>query len=283
MPLRHFSVTDSCESIVAELRNNGVAVIDRLIDDAVLDALGGEIQPHIDAEPVGGGAFFGGAMKRVKEVAARAPSAADIFCHPVLTTLADAILLENCKSYRVQILIVLDVCHGGQLQPLHRDIGVYEPYLNHEPGAKEILLSWIVALTDFTEDNGATRVVPGSQRWTRERVATDRDIAIAAMRRGSALVFLGSVLHGAGVNTTARPRTGVVSGYAVGWLRQEENQYLSCPPDAAMRLSKQAQQLLGYRAHTPILGHSGERDHDWLLGPPKPNTEGEGYEEQSLQ
>ena len=213
----------------------------------------------------------------------RAPSIATIIADPTLVALGDAVLLDNCESYRIQFLAILEIHKGGRTQPLHRDVGVYEPYIMREPGGKEMLLSWIVAGTDFTAANGATRVVPGSHTWPRERVANDDECEIADKPRGSALVYLGSVLHGARINTTDVPRTGVVSGYAVGWLRQEENQYLSCPPEDTAKLPKRAQKLLGYRAHSAILVRSSDRDTDWLLGPRKPDLDAKGYKNQSLQ
>ncbi|MBT5434803.1 MAG: phytanoyl-CoA dioxygenase family protein [Alphaproteobacteria bacterium] len=283
MPVRHFSPDAAPDAMLEELRSNGVIVVDNMIDDAVMDRFMDELAPHMADAPLGGGEFFGGAMKRVQEVAAKAPSIAGIIADPTLVALGDAVLLENCKSYRIQVLAILEIWKGGKTQPLHRDFGVYEPYIMHEPGAKEILLSWIVAGTDFTKANGATRVVPGSHTWPLDRVARDHEVEIAEMPRGSGLIYLGSVLHGARINNTDQPRTGIVSGYAVGWLRQEENQYLSCPPEAAAKLPKLAQQLLGYRAHSPVLGRSGDRDTQWLLGPKKVDIDADGYKDQSLQ
>ena len=89
---------------------------------------------------------------------------------------------------------------------------------------------------DFTADNGATRLVQGSHQWPQDRVATEGEIVGAVMPRGSAVVWLGSVLHGMGITRSDRPRTGVVSGFCVGWLHQEENQYLATPPEVAATL-----------------------------------------------
>ncbi len=137
------------------------------------------------------------------------------------------------------------------------------------------------AVSDFTAENGATRVIPGSHLWEREREATEEDIVQAVMPKGSVLVWLGSLLHGMGVNGTDAPRTGLVSAYSVGCLRQEENQYLSCPPEVAAELPGKVQQLLGYKAHSPILGWVEDRDWELLL---RPGTRGvENYEEQPLQ
>ena len=137
------------------------------------------------------------------------------------------------------------------------------------------------AVSDFTEENGATRLVPGSHLWEREREATKGEVVQGAMSKGSVLVWLGTLLHGMGVNGTDTPRTGLVSAYSVGWLPQEENQYLACPPEVAAGLPEKVQQLLGYKAHSPILGWVEDRDWELLLRPGKRDVE--SYDDQPLQ
>ena len=283
MSIARFRPDEPLEAMLAALRDEGVVIVERLYGRETLDRLMGDLGPWLDAAPVGGGEFFGGAMKRVHGLAARAPAIADMLLDPVLIGLSDAVLLENCRNYRVQVLSLFQVFRGGRLQPLHRDVGVYEPWLLRQPGGKEILLSFIVAVSDFTATNGATRIVPGSHTWPRERVAEEHEVVQAEMPAGSIAIYLGSVLHGAAINHTDTPRSAVVSGYAVGWLRQEENQYLTCPPEDARRLPLAAQQLLGYRAHTPILGWSDDRDPDNQLGPRKVDVDAAGYKAQDLQ
>jgi len=112
----------------------------------------------------------------------------------------------------------------------------------------------MLALTDFNEDNGATRVVPGSHMWPLDQKALAGEAQQTVMQRGSVAVWLGSILHGMSINHTKQPRTGISSGYSLGWLRQEENQYLACPPDIARTLPQRVQQLLGYQITNPVLG-----------------------------
>jgi len=283
MALTSFARDVATDEILPVLRRDGAVIVERLFDAAQMDRLIADVQPELDQTPAAGGEFFGGAMKRVHGLAAKSGVAGDVIADPLLGALGDEVLLDNCKNYRVQVLGILQVWKGGQLQPFHRDTGVYHPYIQQQPGDKEILLGFIVAASDFTADNGATRLAPGSHLWPRDRTATDADVVQAVMPKGSAVAYLGSVLHGAGVNHTDEPRTGIVSGFAVGWLRQEENQYLSCPPEAASKLPPRVQQLLGYRAHTPILGWSEDRDPDLQLGPRKANHEAKGYDAQELQ
>ena len=109
------------------------------------------------------------------------------------------------------------------------------------------------ALTDFTVANGATRVVPGSHKWSPDREARPEEITRAQMSAGSALLYLGSTLHGGGANTTAaESRRGMFLGYAVGWLRTEENLFLTVPIEKVRKMPLRVQELLGYKPHRSI-------------------------------
>jgi len=112
-------------------------------------------------------------------------------------------------------------------------------------------MTCIVALTDFTAENGATRIVPGSHRWSDEsRRATKEEVCQAIMPAGSVLIISGNVLHGAGDNTTlAEWRRGIQLGFTLGWLRTEEAHHLQIPLDVAARLPVRAQRLLGFRSY----------------------------------
>jgi ectoine hydroxylase-related dioxygenase (phytanoyl-CoA dioxygenase family) len=133
---------------------------------------------------------------------------------------------------------------------IHRDelVWVHLP----KPHA-EVQLASVIALVDFTADNGATRVVPGSHRWEADRVATDDEIVAAEMPAGSAVIYLGSTMHFGGANVTAdESRRGMHVSYCVGWLRTEENQYLATPLDVVRSLPRESQELLGFAAHDAV-------------------------------
>src|SRR6185295_1781779 len=115
---------------------------------------------------------------------------------------------------------------GQEAQPIHRDRWVWGARLR----GIEPQLNTIWALTPFTAANGATQVVPGSIDWPNERRPQPEEIARAEMDAGSVLMYTGTVFHGGGANTTDDDRVGLNITYARGWLRQEENQYLPCPP-----------------------------------------------------
>ena len=110
------------------------------------------------------------------------------------------------------------------------------------------------ALTDFTEANGATRIVPDSHR-TEGMPYTDADTEPAVMPRGSVVLYAGSAVHGGGANRTDDVRVGINVDYSLGWLRQEENQYLSVPPEIAAALPERVQRLMGYAMGGYALGY----------------------------
>jgi ectoine hydroxylase-related dioxygenase (phytanoyl-CoA dioxygenase family) len=116
-------------------------------------------------------------------------------------------------------------------------------------------LNIMLALTEFTEANGATRIAPGSSGLPDDTQLPEEAFVAAEMTPGSMLVFTGSVFHGAGANTSQQDRIGLNIDYAVGWLRQEDNQYLSCPPEIAKDLDPKLQELLGYAIGGPSLGY----------------------------
>ncbi len=122
----------------------------------------------------------------------------------------------------------------------------------------ELQLASMVALVDFTADNGATRVAPGSNHWELDRLPEPDDLVAAEMSAGSALVYLGSTIHAGGANvTTDQWRRGMHLSYVLGWLRTEENHYLTTPPEIARTLPRAAQELLGYAAHDAIADAGG--------------------------
>jgi Phytanoyl-CoA dioxygenase (PhyH) len=252
---------DATAGAVGEiLRRDGVVVIESLFDNALMDTIMDELQPHLAATQPGGGSWFGRRSKRVSGLVAKATSFQKVIAHPTMVAIGHEVLDPNCSRFQLQLSAALEVWPSGTLQPLHRDDGVYLPYLIPRPG-KELLLSFMVAATDFTAANGATRFVVGSHNGALSSEDANEAMTVqSAMPKGSVAIWLGSTLHGMSVNTTESPRAGLVSGYAVGWLRQEENQYLTVPPDVAAGLPDDVAQLLGYAAYSPILGWAGELD-----------------------
>lgn len=170
----------------------------------------------------------------------------------------------NCHHYTLGAGLMLELRRGGTNQVLHRENAIYQPYTSYLPPLREFIVSVNWAGTDFTLENGATRVVPGSHEWPEDRIAKEDEIAQAVMPKGSALLWISRTLHGAATNETDGPRTAFFGSYVVDWVRQEENQYLSVPLEVAEKMSPRAQQIIGYRS-SRTLGWVKGRDQDHLL------------------
>lgn len=261
--LEHLKASAPTSEIVASLEAQGAVILEGLLDADVLARFNAEIDVHLEAEEEGKAAlnpavewFMGSLTRHLTGVAAKSRVfAEEVLVHPALLAVCDAVLLPSCARYQLNIAHVLDRGPGSEAQMLHRDELVWVHLPEPHP---EVQVASVIALEDFTADNGATRVVPGSHRWPRDRQPEDGEVAAAEMSAGSAVVYLGSTIHGGGPNTTsAGRRRGMHVSYNLGWLRTEENNYLSVPPDVARTLPESAQALLGYAAHDALAAGGG--------------------------
>jgi len=261
--VEHLKADAPTPEIVSPLETDGAVILDGLLDADVLARFNAEIDAHLDAEVEGKRVlnpavewFMGACTRHLTGVAAKSRVfAEEVLVHPALLAVCDAVLLPSCASYRLNIAHVLDRGPGSEPQLLHRDELVWVHLPKPHP---EVQVASIIALEDFSAENGATRIVPGSHRWPDDRQPEEGEIAVAEMPAGSAVVYLGSTIHGGGPNTTAdRRRRGMHMSFNLGWLRTEENNYLSVPPDVARTLPEKARALLGYAAHDALLAGGG--------------------------
>jgi ectoine hydroxylase-related dioxygenase (phytanoyl-CoA dioxygenase family) len=249
--LRRLPASADGEAIAALLDSDGALVLDDVIDAAQVARVLAELDPYIAATPVGRDQFTGFQTTRTGALVARSPACRELIMHPTILAACDAFLLRACDRYQLHLTQVIRIRPGQPRQALHRDRLAWGGFLT----GVEPQLNTIWALTEFTQANGATQVVPGSPAWPQERRADPSEIAYAEMTAGSVLVYSGSVIHGGGENRTDADRIGVNLTYCLGWLRQEENQYLSCPPAIARTLDRKLQALLGYAMGSYALGY----------------------------
>ena len=255
--------TDPIAEIVTALDEAGVVRVDDMLDASVLARLNAEIDEHLEAadpnrklmNPLIEG-FFGPHTRHITAVAAKSRTFVDhVLVHPILLGVCDEILLPFCSRYQLNIAHVLDRGPGAALQLLHRDEVVWVHLPQPHP---EIQVASIIALEDFRAENGATRVIPGSHRWPRDREPRLDELVAAEMPAGSAVIYLGSTIHGGGANVTKdERRRGMHHSYTLGWLRTEENHYLGTPLEVARAFPRQALELLGYAAHDAIQSGGG--------------------------
>jgi ectoine hydroxylase-related dioxygenase (phytanoyl-CoA dioxygenase family) len=260
--LVHLPPDCSPAAVTAALRTDGACIIDDVLDGPALDRLKGEIMPYVLATPTGMDDFTGRKTTRTGALAARSAACRDLIMHPTLTAAAEDFLLPFADTYQLHLTQLIRIMDGQGKQPLHRDRLAWGGFLRADI---EPQLNTIWAVTDFTEANGATQVVPGSNHWDDARQAQPHEIGYAEMRAGSVLVYSGSVIHAGGANVSGADRMGLNITYCLGWLRQEENQYLACPPDVAAGFAPELQRLLGYGMGSYALGY---------FTPPLPPGEG---------
>jgi len=265
--VERFAVTADPDAVCAALLRDGVVIVEGLLELDVVARVNDEVDAAVDAaspddemfNPVMT-AFHGPHTKQVAGVPGISRTfAVDVMCHPMYLAVCDRVLLPSCARYQLNLGHLLQRGPGADEQWLHRDELVWNDVPQPHP---ELQLASVIAFVDFTRENGATRVIPGSHQWPdRRRSAAEQmqqpppdpsGIAYAEMAAGSAVIYLGGTIHAGGSNVTDIPRRGAHLSYCLGWLRTEENNYLSSPPAYAATLPRAAQELLGYAIHDSI-------------------------------
>jgi len=191
--------------------------------------------------------FYPGRTRRTSGLVTHSESVGRLVLNEHSTSLCDHFLTPNSEfGYQLHVTAALEVGPGARTQVLHREHDSYTFFPHPRPN---MIVASMWAITDFRADNGATLLVPGSHQWPEQREASNDEIIAAEMPAGSVLYWLGGTLHGAGANVANDWRYGIILTYSLGWLRQEENQYLDVPPDVAARLSPELRDMIGYKMH----------------------------------
>lgn len=258
LELERVDATAESTKLCSLLERDGAVIVERLLSAPQLDRLNQELDQQIaELEP---GLrhpthermidFYGHRTIRCDGLPGKSTTFQEIMLLRQLIETADHFLRPNCSDYLLNTGQLIQIGPGESDQALHRD----EDAWRELPHPKPLLqIEAMFALTDFTRENGATRVVPGSHKWALDRQPRPEEITCAAMPAGSALIYLGSAIHGGGANTTTKEsRRGMFLGYVVGWLRTEENTFLTVPLNKTRAMPTRVQELLGYKAHGSI-------------------------------
>jgi len=270
------------------LRSEGCAIIERLVPEIRIARISRELEPHLATRALaaegaevglpGHRDFMGNRTKRMLGVLGKAPSMCELAAHPMVIGVADSLLAPYCERIQLHIGMFRRLCPGEKKQPLHQDrhsvpameLKPRKGELGYFPGAQwGVAALW--ALSDCTELNGATRVIPRSHvrtdvnlDVTLERtspqehevgwVPSEEECILATMPRGSVLLYPSATVHGASANKTDDVRDVCLFSYSPAWVRQEENMYLTTPPEVAIHLPQVVQELIGYSVHGQVLG-----------------------------
>ncbi|KXS13580.1 hypothetical protein M427DRAFT_156495 [Gonapodya prolifera JEL478] len=215
------------------------------------------MEPYLDRTGASNNDFAGFKTFRTGGLAARSATFNEkVLLNPLFLGLAEHTLLKWCERFHVMATQVIKIMPGEKAQEFHRDRQAWGTDLLGDKVEPQLASIW--ALSDFTKENGATRLVPGTHKRPLDYgfKPIDNDICYAEMPKGSAVFYTGSAIHSGGANTTANvPRVGMHVSFAAAWLRQEENQYLCCPPEIAKNLDVRVQELLGYTMADKSLGY----------------------------
>ncbi|MBO6688958.1 MAG: phytanoyl-CoA dioxygenase family protein [Hyphomonas sp.] len=252
MPLKYLPASAAPEALADALKTDGACIVEGLLSSQDLTRMKQECMPFIDATDMGRDDFTGRKTTRTGALVARSAACRDAVMNPAIVNGAKTFLAPYCETIQLHLTQFIRIKPGQEVQPLHRDRLAWGGYLlpTLEPQFNTI---W--AITDFTKENGATNVIPGSNTWDPERKPSRDEVEYAEMEAGSALVYSGSVVHSGGANVSDADRIGLNITYALGWLRQEENQYLSCPPEIAKDFDPELQAMLGYAMGSYALGY----------------------------
>ena len=253
--LQHLKPSAAPEDIAAALADDGAVIVDDVASTDLLDRFETEIAPYVEATRPGPDDFSGHNTRRTGALIARSPAAREMVMHPLVLGTCQQVL-GHAASFQLHLTQVISIGPGEPAQPVHRDQWAYDFFTF--PQGYEVQCNTIWALTDFTEENGATRVVPGSNHLEDKLRFTQADTVPAEMRRGSILFYTGAVYHGGGANRSDAVRTGVNITYNLSWLRQEENQYLAVPLEQARQLDVDLLRLMGYQRGAYALGYVGD-------------------------
>ena len=258
----------SSEDLAEILSQDGGVILEDFISKAEVDAIIADLKPYIDTTMESQNDFGGFKTTRTGALMARSPRCRELAIDSRILGLVEAFLGPYANTFQLHVTQVINVLPGEKAQMPHRDRWAWSQLLEPSDSALPVnkvvarlmteiepQLNLMLALTDFTEENGATRIAPCSTKLADDEKLSEDAFVSAKMRSGSMLVFTGSVFHGAGANQSQSARVGLNIDYTLGWLRQEDNQYLSCPPEIAKDLDPKLQELLGYQVGGPSLGY----------------------------
>lgn len=254
--------TTPAADILAIVARDGGVIIEGLLSQDQVARFNTEIDPAVAALAAGSTheneivqEFHGANTKRLTNLV----NHSDVFREEIIDLdlvhdLCDARFLEESGTYWMTTAQVIEIGPGNRPQMLHRDLENWYPFVGMGPAGPEITLNFLIALTEFTEENGATRVIPGSHLWPDfEDRGTPEQTIPATMQAGDALFISGKTVHGGGANVTAdQYRRAVSFAFNPGYLVGEEAYPFLVSRDVAATLPERVQRILGFRSQYPL-------------------------------
>jgi hypothetical protein len=252
MKLQHLPNTAAVEEATEVIREHGHVIIDELVPATMMDKILSDMQPYIEVTPYSENEWFGNGSQRIGNLIARSATGRDLVMNPLVLGVVKN-MLSHSTVVQLGATEMISLKSGAPAQYIHQDELTFDKF----PFPDDFIVSCntLWAMTPFTEENGATRVVPGSHALPRAEY-TMEDTLPAEMARGSVLIFTSKLWHAGGSNRSKEVRRAQAINYCVGWVRQEENQFLACPPHIAKTLPDDLLKLMGYQIGFGY-GHAG--------------------------
>jgi ectoine hydroxylase-related dioxygenase (phytanoyl-CoA dioxygenase family) len=247
---------------IERVLRQGYTIVERAIEPALVDELADallRLEIEREVKPAMNG-FEGHRTVRIYNLLALARIFERVPVHAAVLPIAEGVIGEGCL---ISSLSSIAIDPGEVAQPIHADDQLIPLEKPHAP----IICNSMWALTDFSEANGATRIVPGSHRRENPDYGGTYETIAAEMPKGSVLIWDGALWHGGGANRTDTRRTGIAMNYCAGFIRQQENQQLGIPIDVAARFAPKLQELCGFGVYRGLIGHIDKRSPQELLGP----------------
>jgi len=259
--LRRVPRTTPAEEIFKYIQEEGGVIVQSFLTDDEVRRFNAELQPSIDKLGPGSthsdpwtNEFHGNNTKRLTNLVTysktfREEVLDDDFVHQI----AEKIFLEESGSYWMTTAQVIEIGPNSKAQPLHRDLENDYPFVTMGPSGPQVMLNFLIAMTDFTEENGATRVIPGSHQWPDFNDRGQPEMTIPAlMNKGDALVIGGKIVHGGGANITAdNYRRAIAFTFQPGFLTPEEAYPFLVDMKIVKQMSPRAQKMIGFRSQYP--------------------------------
>ncbi len=245
---------------VDRIADQGYSIIEDAIDPDVIDALNEDLlrlERDLGITPAHND-FEGESTIRIYNLLTHGALYEQIPVHASVLPIVEGVLDPGCL---VSSLSSISIGPGETAQPIHADDQLIPLAKPHAPTVCNTM--W--ALTDFTEENGATRIIPGTHLADNPDYFGTYDTIPAEMAKGSVLIWHGSLWHGGGANHADERRVGIAMNYCAGYIRQQENQQLGIPLDIARGFSPRLRELVGYGVYNALIGHIDKRNPTYLL------------------
>ncbi|MFJ9831718.1 phytanoyl-CoA dioxygenase family protein [Streptomyces sp. NPDC101169] len=249
------------EEILKIVTRDGGVIIQNFLTREQIARFNAEIEQPLQALKPGStheneivAAFHGTNTKRLTNLVTHSATfRSEVIDHPLVHEISDLVFLQESGTYWMTTAQVIEIGPGNQAQMLHRDLENWFPFIGMGSGGPEVTINFLVALTDFTEENGATRVIPGSNHWSDfEDRGTPEQTIPAVMNAGDVLLISGKTAHGGGANRTGDEyRRGLAFTFNAGFLTGEEAYPFLVDMELARTLSPRVQRMLGFRSQYP--------------------------------